>query len=51
MLTDEDEEAVTYPHEDTLIMKFTLVGQELNRALVDEGSLVKILFKQTLYDF
>lgn len=50
MFTDEHEKAVTHPHEDTLIMKFTLVGQELNRALVDKGSSVEILFKQTLYD-
>ena len=50
MFTDEDKEAVAHPHEDTLVVKVTLVGQELNRALVDEGSFVNILFKQTLED-
>ena len=50
MFTDEDEEAVAHPHEDALVVKVTLAGQELNRALVDGGSSVDILFKQTLKD-
>lgn len=48
MFTDEDEEAVTHPHEDALVVKVTLAGQELHRALVDGGSSIDILFKQTL---
>ena len=47
---DEDEEAVTHPHEDALVVKVVLAGQELNRAFVDGGSSVDILFKQTLDD-
>lgn len=47
ILTNENEEAITYPHENTLIMKVTLAWHELNWALVDGGSSVEILFKQT----
>ena len=48
MFTEEDEEAVVHPHEDALVMKVVLAGQELNRAFVDGGSSIDILFKQTL---
>ena len=50
MVTYEDEEAVTHPQEDALVVKVTLARQELNWALVNRGSLVGILFKQTLED-
>ena len=50
MFTDEDEEAVAHPHEDALVVKVVLAGQELNRTFVDGGSSVDILFKQTLDD-
>ena len=50
MVTDENEEVVAHPQEDALAVKVTLAGQELNRALVNKGSLVGILFKQTLED-
>lgn len=50
MFTDEDEEAVVHPHEDAFVVNVALAGQELNRALVDGGSSVDILFKQTLDD-
>ena len=48
MFTDEDEEAIVHPHEDMLVVKVVLAGQELNRAFVDGGSSIDILFKQTL---
>ena len=47
---DEDEETIAYPHENALVVKVTLAGQELNQALIDGGSSVDILFKQTLKD-
>ncbi|KAH9802499.1 Integrase catalytic domain-containing protein [Citrus sinensis] len=52
MFTDEDEEeeVVVHPYEDVLVVKVVLAGQELNRAFVDGGSSVDILFKQTLDD-
>ena len=50
MFTDEDEEVVAHPHEYALVIKVALAGQELNGALVDGGSSVNILFKQTLND-
>ena len=50
MFTNEDEEAVAHPHENALVVNVALVGQELKRALVDGGSSVAILFKQTLDD-
>ena len=50
MFTDEDEEAVADPHEDVLVVKVVLTWQELNQTLVDGGSSVDILFKQTQDD-
>lgn len=38
MFIVEDKEAVAHPHEDVLIVKVTLAGQELNRALVDKSN-------------
>ena len=50
MFTDEDEEAVAHLHENALVVKVVLAGQELNQAFVNGGSSVDILFKQTLDD-
>ncbi|XP_052289963.1 uncharacterized protein LOC127899864 [Citrus sinensis] len=48
MWTDDDEECVLYPHEDTLVIKATVAGKEFQQILVDTGSSVDILFKSTL---
>lgn len=48
MFTNKDEEAVIHPFEYVLIVNVTSAGYELNRALVDEGSSINVLFKQTL---
>lgn len=45
MFIDKDEEAIAHPYEDTLVVKVTLVEHELNRALVDGGNSVNILFE------
>ena len=50
MFTNKDEEVVAHPHEDALVVKVMLAGHELNRAPVDRGSSIDILFKQTLED-
>ena len=50
MWTDDDEEGISYPHEDALVIKATVAGTELRRILVDTGSSVDILFKSALDD-
>ena len=50
MWTDDDEEGILYPHEDTLVIKAMVAGTELRRILVDTGSSVDILFKSALDD-
>lgn len=48
MWTDDDEDGVLYPHEDTLVIKASVEDKEFQRILVDTSGLVDILFKSTL---
>ncbi|XP_024041512.1 uncharacterized protein LOC112098939 [Citrus clementina] len=50
MWTDNDEEGISYPHEDALVIKAMVSSTELRRILVDTGSSVDILFKSALND-
>ena len=48
MFTDEDAQGVSFPHDDALIIKATIGDTEVDRILVDPGSAVDIISKETL---
>lgn len=48
MFIDENEVGVNYPHDDALVVTLEVRSSKISKTLVDTGSLVDIIFKDTL---
>lgn len=48
MRIEDNKEGISYSHEDALVIKAGAMDKEINKILVDSGSLVDIFFKFTI---